>query len=73
MTRYRILDDSPEASAARTVPQNPQPLCRDFVEQPEPFAFWCGRCLWNRPLHASEECRAAIAAELDRLAAGASA
>ncbi len=67
--RYRISDDSPEARAERNVPRNPRPLCRDFVEQPRPSAFWCGRCHWSRPLHDNETARAAIAAELDRLAA----
>lgn len=55
--------------AARNVPDNPRPLCRDFVEQPEPSAFWCGTCHWNRPMHSDEVARAAIAAELERLRA----
>lgn len=54
--------------AARNVPRNPRPLCRDFQEQPEPSAFWCATCGWNKPMHADEVERAAIAAELDRLA-----
>lgn len=65
--RFSRSDFSAEARAARNVPRNPQPLCRDFVEQPEPSAFWCGRCSWNRPMHDDETARAAIAAELDRL------
>lgn len=57
------------AAAARNVPNNPHPLCRDFQQQPEPATFWCGRCHWNEPMHDDEIARAAIAAELDRLAA----
>ena len=60
---------TPEARAARTVPNNPNPLCRDFTPQPEPAEFWCANCRWNEPMHDSEEARAAIAAELDRLTA----
>ena len=60
---------TPAARAARNVPNNPNPLCRDFTAQPEPAAFWCANCHWNEPMHASQEERAAIAAELDRLAA----
>jgi hypothetical protein len=56
-------------AAARNVPNNPHPLCRDFVEQPEPSEFWCGRCHWNRPMHDDEIEREAIAAELERFAA----
>ncbi|ONK09485.1 hypothetical protein [Streptomyces sp. MP131-18] len=56
-------------AAARNVPNNPRPLCTSFVEQPEPSAFWCGRCHWNRPMHDSDVERAAIAAELERLTA----
>lgn len=54
--------------AARNVPDNPRPLCRDFTEQPEPSAFWCGTCHWNRPMHDDEVARTAIAAELERIA-----
>lgn len=57
-------------AAARNVPQNPNELCRDFQEQPEPSAFWCGNCHWNRPMHDDEIEREAIAAALDRLPAG---
>ncbi|XCM28908.1 hypothetical protein ABXI76_05485 [Streptomyces parvus] len=53
---------TPAARAARTVPQNPNPLCRDFTPQPEPAEFWCANCRWNKPMHGSEEERAAIAA-----------
>jgi hypothetical protein len=56
-------------AAARNVPNNPHPLCRDFVEQPEPSAFWCGRCHWNRPMHDDEIAREAISKALDRLPA----
>jgi hypothetical protein len=56
-------------AAARNVPQNPNELCRDFQEQPEPSAFWCGNCHWNRPMHDDEIAREAITAALDRLAA----
>jgi hypothetical protein len=57
-------------AAARNVPQNPNPLCRDFQAQPEPAAFWCANCHWNRPLHDDEIVRAAIDEALDRLPAG---
>jgi hypothetical protein len=65
--RFSPTDNSPEASAARNVPQNPHPLCRDFVEQPEPAEFWCATCHWNRPMHDDEAARTAIANELARL------
>lgn len=58
---------TPEARAARNVPANPHPICRDFVVQPEPSAFWCGFCHWNRPLHDDETYRTAVAAELARI------
>lgn len=67
--RFSPVDFSPEAAAYRNVPHNPHPLCRDFVEQPEPSAFWCGRCHWNRPMHDNEAERTAIANELERLKA----
>ena len=57
-------------AAARNVPQNPNPLCRDFQPQPEPAEFWCANCRWNRPMHDDEVERAAIAEALDRLPAG---
>lgn len=63
-----VFDLSPAARAADTVPNNPRLLCRDFVERPAPSAFWCGTCHWNRPLHDDEAFRAAVAAELGRLA-----
>jgi hypothetical protein len=66
-TRYSIADNSPEAAAERNVPRNPRPLCRGFVAQPAPAAFWCATCRWNQPMHDDETCRAAIAAELLRL------
>ncbi|WP_030344832.1 hypothetical protein [Streptomyces sp. NRRL S-1022] len=65
-------DNSPAARAARNVPQNPNPLCRDFQPQPEPAEFWCANCRWNRPMHDDEVERAAIAEALDRLPAGGS-
>ena len=55
-------------AAARHVPNNPNPLCRDFQPQPEPAAFWCVNCRWNEPMHSDEVEREAIAAALDRLA-----
>ena len=58
-------------AAARNVPRNPRPLCRDFQRQPDPAAFWCATCHWNEPMHDDEIARAAIAAELERLAAAA--
>ena len=61
--------NTPAARAARTVPQNPNPLCRDFTPQPEPAEFWCANCRWNEPMHADENERAAIAEALDRLPA----
>lgn len=58
-----------DEAAARNVPRNPNPLCRDFQPQPEPSAFWCGNCHWNRPMHDDEIVREAIAYALDRLPA----
>jgi len=58
-------------AAARNVPRNRRPLCRDFQQQPEPSAFWCAACHWNKPMHDDEIVRAAIAAELERLNAAA--
>lgn len=54
-------------AAARNVPQNPSPLCRDFQPQPAPAEFWCAHCRWNEPMHADEIERQAIAEALDRL------
>jgi hypothetical protein len=62
--RFRTADFSPEASAARNVPHNPHPLCRDFTPKPEPAEFWCSTCNWNRPMHDDETERTAIANEL---------
>lgn len=61
---FRATDTSPEASAARWVPNNPNPLCRDFQPQPEPAEFWCANCRWNEPMHADEDRRTAIAEAL---------
>lgn len=58
---------SPAARAARWVPENPHPLCRDFTPKPPPSAFWCAHCNWNEPMHADETTRAAIADELRRI------
>lgn len=55
------------ARAAYWVPNNPRPLCRDFTPKPAPAAFWCTTCGWNEPMHADENARSAIAAELKRL------
>jgi len=57
-------------AASRNVPRNPNPLCRDFQQQPEPSAFWCANCHWNKPMHSDEIAREAIAEALDRLPAG---
>lgn len=62
-------DSSPEASAARNVPRNPNELCRDFQPQPEPAEFWCANCRWNKPMHDDEARRAAIAEALKCLPA----
>lgn len=68
--RFGPADFSPAACAERNVPQNPNPLCRDFQPKPEPSEFWCINCNWNRPMHEDEVERAAIAEALDRLPAG---
>lgn len=60
----RATDSSPEARAARNVPNNPNPLCRDFQPKPEPAEFWCANCRWNKPMHADEAKRTAIAEAL---------
>jgi hypothetical protein len=57
-------------AAARNVPQNPNPLCRDFQPQPAPAEFWCSTCHWNQPMHDDEIEREAIAEALDRQSAG---
>jgi hypothetical protein len=57
---FRATDTSPEASAARWVPNNPRPLCRDFQQKPDPAAYWCANCGWNEAMHADEKRRAAI-------------
>jgi hypothetical protein len=67
-SRFAAMDLSPEAHAFRQVPDNPNPLCRDFVAQLDPSAFWCGYCHWNRPMHDDERARTAIANELAYLA-----
>jgi hypothetical protein len=54
--------------AARWVPEHPKALCEDFKPQPQPAEFWCVNCGWNQPLHDDKNVRAAIAAELARLA-----
>lgn len=66
--RYSPTDTSPEARASRNVPRNPNPLCRAFTPQPEPAAFWCATCHWNRPMHDDEHARSVIANELAYLA-----
>lgn len=70
MNRYRLTDNSPAARAERNVPNHPHPLCRDFTPKPSPAEFWCLTCGWNRPMHADEDKRTAIAAELRRMATG---
>lgn len=67
---FRVTDTGPEASAARNVPQNPNPLCRDFQPKPEPAAFWCATCGWNKPMHDDEARRSAIAEALKCLPDG---
>ncbi|MFE4420365.1 hypothetical protein [Streptomyces sp. NPDC056817] len=61
---FRATDTSPEANAARYVPQNSRPLCRDFQPKPEPAEFWCATCGWNEPMHDDEDRRTAIAEAL---------
>lgn len=61
---FRATDISAEASAARWVPKNPRPLCRDFQQKPDPAAYWCANCGWNERMHADEARRAAIAEAL---------
>ncbi|MEU1663651.1 hypothetical protein ABZ547_08545 [Streptomyces sparsogenes] len=67
---FPLWGDSPEASAARHVPNNPRPLCRDFQPKPEPAEFWCANCRWNKPMHDNEDQRTAIAEALKCLPAG---
>lgn len=55
-------------SAAWHIPNNPYPLCRNFVAKPKPCEFWCTGCGWNRPMHDDEATRLLIAAELANLA-----
>ncbi|MFE9448341.1 hypothetical protein [Streptomyces sp. NPDC006739] len=64
---FRATDTSPEASAARWVPNNPRPLCLDFQQKPDPAAYWCANCGWNQTMHADEARRTAIAAALECL------
>jgi hypothetical protein len=61
---FRATDTSPEAGAARWVPSNPRPLCRDFQQKPDPAAYWCATCGWNEDMHADEARRTAIAEAL---------
>ena len=67
-----VSDSSPEARAARHVPNNPRPLCRDFHPKPKPSEFWCVTCGWNRPMHEDEAERTAIADALACLPGGVS-
>lgn len=67
---FGATDTSPEASAARWVPQNPNELCRDFQPQLEPAEFWCANCRWNQVMHDDEARRTAIRNALDCLPAG---
>jgi hypothetical protein len=67
---FGATDTSPEASAARWVPKNPNELCRDFQPQPEPAEFWCANCRWNQVMHDDEARRTAIRNALDCLPAG---
>ncbi|MGW5430390.1 hypothetical protein ACWET9_24740 [Streptomyces sp. NPDC004059] len=64
---FRATDTSPEANAARWVPNNPHPLCRDFQQKPDPAAYWCANCGWNEDMHRDEARRTAIAAALECL------
>jgi hypothetical protein len=66
---FRATDTSPEASAARWVPNNPRPLCNDFQQKPDPAAYWCATCGWNEDMHADEARRTAIAEALKCLPA----
>ncbi|MFD8088729.1 hypothetical protein [Streptomyces malaysiensis] len=67
---FRATDISPEASAARDVPHNPHPLCRDFQPKPAPSEYWCITCGWNKPMHDNEDRRAAIDEALKCLPSG---
>lgn len=69
---FPVWDSSPAANAARHVPHNPRPLCRDFQSQPKPAEFWCVTCRWNRPMHDDDAARTAIADALACLPGGAS-
>lgn len=70
MTAFSPADDSPAARAARHVPNNPRPLCRDFTALTGPSAYWCSNCRWNKDLHDDETYRTAVATELRRITAG---
>lgn len=61
---FSAADSSPEARAARWVPQNPNPLCPTFQPKPDPAAFWCASCGWSEPMHVDEQHRVAIAEAL---------
>ncbi|MFF5261288.1 hypothetical protein ACFY4C_20290 [Actinomadura viridis] len=67
---FSAWDSSPAARAARNVPHNPYPLCREFQSKPEPSEFWCASCGWNRPMHDDEDERTAIADALTCLPNG---
>lgn len=67
---FESWDASAEASAARWVPNNPRPLCRDFQKKPDPAAYWCATCGWNEDMHGNEVRRTAIAKALKCLPGG---
>jgi hypothetical protein len=67
---FQSWDTSAEASAARWVPTNPRPLCRDFQKKPDPAAYWCASCGWNEDMHGNEVRRTAIAKALKCLPQG---
>lgn len=62
-----LSDAEIAARAARNVPANPNPLCRDFEPKAAPAEFWCQTCGWNEPMHGEDRYREAIAAELQHL------
>lgn len=63
MNNRRINSVTPE-SAARHAAEGLGPVCDTFVEQPEPSAYWCGSCHWNRDIHGDETSIRNIAAAI---------
>ena len=67
MTTTPLTAEELASRAARDVEGNPREVCRDFESQPD-HPWWCATCKWNEALHHGEEWRAAVAAELHRMA-----